>query len=76
LQLTNAAGGTMVNGTQVAASIGSKMKVVDAVAGNTQAGKLNYVEIEGTLVGCLGSLWMKLGFRWKRREFGIARFKL
>ena len=66
----------MVNGTQVAASIGSKMKVVDAVAGNTQAGKLNYVEIEGTLVGCLGSLWMKLGFRWKRREFGIARFKL
>ena len=47
LQLTNAAGGTMVNGTQVAASIGSKMKVVDAVAGNTQAGKLNYVEIEG-----------------------------
>eukprot|EP00434_Breviolum_minutum_P028468 symbB.v1.2.025185.t1/scaffold2422.1/size79552/5 len=47
LQLTNAAGGTMVNGTQVAASIGSKMKVVDAVAGNAQAGKLNYVDIEG-----------------------------
>lgn len=43
----------MVNGTQVATAIGSKMKVVDAVAGNPQAGKLNYVEIEGTLVGCL-----------------------
>ncbi len=47
----------MVNGTQVATSIGSKMKVVDAVAGNSQAGKLNYVEIEGTLVGCVVGGW-------------------